>query len=219
MRIPSLFRITTLCLSLCIGGTFGFTCSAQVGAVISKNKPIRTKNSKKKASKPTLDTKSLALKITRGKTSEAAKAEAIFLWLATHISYDNELRLNKSLQQKIYTSEENVMYHALQRKKALCGGYAFLYKQLCAEVGIKASVIHGTTQKYQATPSKNTPDHTWNGVYLNGKWHLLDITWAVSHGSLKNPQRFWYLTNPSDFMKTHFPKEQKWRLISKSISK
>ena len=152
------------------------------------------------------NTQKLALEITRGKQTNAEKAKAIFQWITTNIEYDNELRLNRKLQKEIYTSEENVVYHALKRKKALCGGYAFLFKQLCEAIGIKAEVIHGFTKQGNTIhKTSQKPEHTWNAVYLNAEWKLLDITWAVSHGSPGKPRWFWYATKPSDFKKTHVP--------------
>jgi transglutaminase/protease-like cytokinesis protein 3 len=161
----------------------------------------------------------LAKQITRYSHTDSEKAEAIFYWIATHISYDTELRLNTSLQKKIYTSETNVVNHVLKRKKALCGGYAFLFQKLCLEVGIQSEVIHGFTKKYNTQPtSRSQPDHTWNAVKLADGWHLLDITWAVSHGSTNKPKMFWYTTKPSDFIKSHYPKEPKWTLLPNAIS-
>ena len=164
--------------------------------------------------------RTLATKITRGASSDAQKTEAIFNWLATNIDYDNELRLNTTLQKQIYTTEDNVMLHALKRKKALCGGYAFLFKSMCAAVGVDAAIIHGyTKQSHQQQKVIGDPEHTWNAVYLNGEWKLLDITWAVSHGSAKKPQRFWYLTEPSDFNRTHVPQIAKWKLADQTATK
>ncbi|QIE59543.1 hypothetical protein G5B37_08195 [Rasiella rasia] len=158
-------------------------------------------------------TKRLAQKITKGKTTDAQKAESIFLWLATTIEYDNELRLNRKLQKQIYTSKENIIAHVLRRKKALCGGYAFLFEQLCEDVGVKAKSIHGfTLQGGQVKNTSGVPEHTWNAVFIDGSWRLLDITWSVSHGNRQNPQLFWYDTKPADFALTHLPVDKKWLL-------
>jgi len=213
MVLPKLNYIERLLFLLFLGG-FTTYVVAQGKTIIGKQTPyqkhqrIRVQNQSQK-----INTKNLAQQITRGKTTDAEKAKSIFLWIATTITYDTELRLNRNLQKEIYISEANVISQVLKRKKALCGGYAFLFKQLCTDVGIKAEVVHGfTTQSNEIKNTSGTPEHTWNAVFLNGTWQLLDITWAVSHGSTNKPQWFWYHTKPSDFIKTHLPKEKKWRL-------
>lgn len=189
---------------------------AQIGAVIGGNsqfeKPQRN-------GEEALLTKGLSLKITKGAVSENDKVAAIYRWIATNISYDNELMRSKNLQKKFYTSEENVIKNVLHRKMALCGGFAFLFKKMCADVGIAAEVVHGFTKKYSpAIPQSEKPEHTWNAVKLNGKWQLLDITWAISHGIKHAPDDFWFLTNPSEFILSHYPQNQKWTLLKNPIS-
>ncbi|MDO1501836.1 transglutaminase domain-containing protein [Winogradskyella maritima] len=152
----------------------------------------------------------LAFSITQNSSSQHQKAKAIYRWIITNINYDFDLRLSKSLQKKIYTSEYNVIAHVLKRKKALCGGYAFLFKALCERVGISSEYIHGFTK--MAT-SYNAPNHTWNAVKLNGQWHLLDLTWANSHKNANHTDDYWFLTNPEIFVRSHFPLEERWTLL------
>lgn len=155
----------------------------------------------------------LAKNITKNIPSEEQKAKAIFLWIAKNITYDNELHNSKSLQKTIYTSEENVIRQVLVRKKALCGGYAFLFEKICKEAGLEAAVIHGYSNEFATTSKRNKPNHTWNAVKLNGKWQLLDITWANSHKRDEGPNLFWFKTPATDFIKTHRPEDRKWTLI------
>jgi len=154
----------------------------------------------------------LAQSITKNSISEEQKAKAIFLWIANNISYDNELHNSKALQKKIYTSEENVVRHVLNRKRALCGGYAFLYEKLCGEVGLDVAVIHGYSNEFATKVKRSKPNHTWNAVKLNGKWQLLDITWAISHSRDGGPNLFWFKTPAKDFLKTHRPENRNWTL-------
>lgn len=212
----NLSRLQTSVFILFLFISLGFIApmAAQGKTLIGKRTPykkVRTIRNTSKTQKA--NTKNLAQQITQGKNTDAEKTKSIFIWIATTIEYDNELRLSQKLQKEIYTSEANVITQALRRKKALCGGYAFLFKQLCDDVGIKAEIVHGfTTTGNQTKNTSGTPEHTWNAVYVNNTWQLLDITWAVSHGSPKNPKLFWYGTKPSDFIKTHLPKDKKWQL-------
>ena len=154
--------------------------------------------------------KNLASRITKGKYEEAEKAKAIYLWIAQNIGYDHELRFNKQLQKDYYTSKEKIILKVLQNKKALCGGYAFLFETLCQQVGVEAKTIHGFTK---LSPSLRQPNHSWNAVKVNGQWQLLDITWSVSNGSQNGPDKYWYFTNPEIFIRSHYPQEKKWALI------
>ena len=160
----------------------------------------------------------LAFKITKNAYTESEKAKAIFTWIATHIDYDNELRYNTSLQKSIYVSEESVITQVLQRKKALCGGFAFLFERLCNTVNIDAKVIHGYTKTPGLRRKHNKVHHTWNAVKINGNWKLLDITYAKSHSATKEINMQWYHMEPKYFIKTHLPKESKWTLLGYSMS-
>ncbi|HLU50806.1 MAG TPA: transglutaminase domain-containing protein, partial [Flavobacteriaceae bacterium] len=161
----------------------------------------------------------LANTITANARTESEKVYAIYRWITANIKYDNRLRFSEKLQKEIYVSEENVVAHVLERKMALCGGFAFLFRDLCEEVDIPVEAIHGYS-KINGSTVRNyeKPNHTWNAVKLNGKWHLLDITWAVGFGNAKNPDDFWYLTSPEDFIYSHYPKNPEWTLLDNSIS-
>lgn len=161
----------------------------------------------------------LAKSITANAHTDEEKVAAIYRWIATSITYDNQLRISGKLQKKIYVSEENVVKNVLERKMALCGGYAFLFRDLCEKVNIQAKVIDGYTKDYTGKiHNYKTPNHTWNAVKINGKWKLLDITWAVGYGNKNNPDNFWYLTNPSEFIYSHYPENPEWTLLGDSVS-
>lgn len=162
----------------------------------------------------------LARSITSGHASEEAKVKALFVWIANTISYDHELQNSRKLQKEIYTTEENVIKHVLKRKKALCGGYAFLFTELCTRLGIESKVIHGFSKKYTPGAYKNKQvDHSWNAVKINGKWELLDINWAVSMKEGEKISMYWYLTNPEHFIYSHFPADPKWTLLDRKVSR
>lgn len=191
--------------------------SGQLRNVIGTYSPPKNEVSKKQGSN--FSTKNLAYSITRNAQSDSEKVIDIYKWITHNISYDNELMRSEKLQKKIYISEENVVKKVLERKMALCGGFALLFKYLCADVGITAEAVDGFTKDYSGNlQNRKIPNHTWNVVKLNGKWELLDITWAIGHGSADKPDGFWFLTKPTDFIYTHYPEESKWTLIENPIS-
>lgn len=195
---------------------FGGSIHGQIGNIIGKKEQRARPENKPETA---LLVKSLAKKITARAQSDSEKVYAIYHWMATNISYDNELRLNTDLQREIYVSEENVIKNVLERRKALCGGFAFLFREFCQNVGISAEVVHGFTKDYSSkVPEDRTPTHTWNVVKLNDRWELLDITWAVAHGQSNIPDDFWYLTPPRDFIYSHYPEDTRWILLPSYIS-
>jgi transglutaminase/protease-like cytokinesis protein 3 len=194
---------------------------SQIGNVISQRGNTSERSQvrlKRGDSQNNLNLQKLAIQITKNVHTEAQKAEAIFFWIASNIEYDTALRLDATLQKQIYTSEENVIQAVLKRKKALCGGYAFLFEVLCKEVGIEAKTIHGYSKKYTPTSRNRKIDHTWNAVKLNGRWQLLDITMSRSQSRTGVPDKFWFATKPSDFIKTHYPEDVRWALLRRPIS-
>ena len=197
-------------------------CSEMIGQsrnIIGTHKTTKTKVVKKERDRIEDPTETLAKSITAHSSSDSEKVYAIYRWIAANIRYDTELRLSKKLQKKIYTSEENVVDNVLDRKMALCGGYAFLFRDLCEHVNIPVKVVHGFTKPIEGQPQNyKQPNHTWNAVKLNGEWQLLDITWAISHGSENKPDNFWFLTRPQDFIYSHYPENEIWTLLRNPIS-
>lgn len=161
----------------------------------------------------------LAYSITRNSKSDQDKVYDIYRWIASNIAYDHELGKSLELQRQIYTTEEHVVQKVIKREKALCGGFAFLFRDLCEAVGIQAEVIHGFTKDFVGSKKKiKEPHHTWNAVKLDGRWQLLDVTWAIGYGGKNKPDDFWFLTPAHEFIYSHYPEDKKWTLISKPIS-
>lgn len=61
----------------------------------------------------------------------------------------------------------------------VCEGYAKAFKVLCDRMGIPCVCIGGTVVQ-----NGKTEGHMWNGVQVNGKWYLTDVTWDDSAGTV-----------------------------------
>lgn len=191
---------------------------AQVRNVIGAHVPKKTYVSNEKE-KNVDHIQSLASAITAGLSSDSEKAYALYRWIAANIAYDNSLRIREDLQRKIYVSEQSVVKNVLERRMALCGGFAFLFRELCEKAKIPVKVVHGYTKDFSGrNQNYSQPNHTWNVVKLNGKWQLLDITWAIGHGNKDKPDDFWYRTRPKDFIYSHYPQNPEWTLLDNPIS-
>lgn len=54
----------------------------------------------------------------------------------------------------------------------VCEGYAKSFKVICDQLGIPCVLIGGTVVQ-----NGKIQGHMWNGVQINGKWYLMDVTW------------------------------------------
>ena len=102
----------------------------------------------------------------------------LYIKIAQNISYDEEAADFSS-----YTGYEREMtidrvYEAsnliggLLNGKSICKGYSTILKNLLSEVGINTVIINGGGK----TRGDHMPSHSWNQVFLDGKWYNCDIT-------------------------------------------
>ncbi|GAB2702211.1 hypothetical protein GCM10027037_29650 [Mucilaginibacter koreensis] len=173
-------------------------------------------------------------------TDQTLKARAIFRWITDNIAYDH-----KYYNRYAYKGKEPKTYHcnderdceikkqvwengyidkALNTGKAVCEGYALLFKRMCRIAGIEAEMVTGYTRtQFYEIGTPGDLDHAWNAVWLNGTYHLLDATWAAGgcakddDGRLKEFHKhyneYYWLTPAADFAKNHFPEDTKWVLL------
>ena len=66
---------------------------------------------------------------------------------------------------------------------AVCGGYTHLVSYLCLLCGIPNVELTGT-------------DHSWNLVYVDGEWKMLDVTWNDTTG---RPMKFFLVDDIDDY--------------------
>jgi hypothetical protein len=158
---------------------------------------------------------SLALHLTGTFTGDAQKARSIFSWVAYHVEYDVSA-INKNTVNN--TSQHPV--EVLKKRKAVCEGYANLVKALCDLSGLQCYVVYGIG----AVDNHPLP-HAWNVVSIDGRWQLMDATWAAGgvNDRLKVfRKKFndeWFFTNPEKFVLTHYPEDVMWQLLHEPIAK
>ena len=113
-----------------------------------------------------------ARSVAGNKTDSKAKARAIYRWIGRNISYDHIAAIDRS--QRVSAA------HVLETGKGICLGYAALYRDMCAAVGIDAFIVsgYGLTTPGSALPDK--PNHAWNSILLNGQWYFVDATWGAT---------------------------------------
>ncbi|XP_074516948.1 kyphoscoliosis peptidase [Sebastes fasciatus] len=166
------------------------------------------------------DVKTIAQGITQGARNELERLRAIWVWLCHNIEYDVSGYLGRS--QKLSSPEE-----VIAAGRGVCCGYACLCTEMCREVGIECQEVPGHSKGIgylQGQSLQNVKsDHLWNSVLLGGQWFLLDACWGagrvdMEHESfVKRFDDFYFLTDPEEFIDSHFPDEEKWQLLDTPI--
>jgi len=165
--------------------------------------------------------------VSLGKT-DVEKVRAIFRWITEHIDYNvMPFGRSKKIPLQFYKEPEDsslalpplnerVATKVLNTGVAFCEGYSRLFKTLCDHAGIKAEVIYG----YARTNNNRrfAVNHTWNSVYIDSTWYLLDVTWAsgfVTYANeyIRSYNDFYFLTSPAEFIRDHYPEDPQWTLL------
>lgn len=148
-------------------------------------------------------------------TTDSAKLRAIYFWIGNHIAYDVDNMYNYSYNSRPTVLGEN----ALQNRKAVCQGYAELYKAVAGKCNIPAFVVGGYTR--QEGEVVNVP-HAWVAVELNNHWYLTDPTFGAGYVNNNTfHQHFntsYFLVQPCESIKTHMPFDPMWELLEHPVS-
>jgi transglutaminase/protease-like cytokinesis protein 3 len=182
----------------------------------------------KAASVPVSNTDTLAKQLASLGKTDREKVRAIFRWITEHIDYNvRPVAYGKKGSRQLYKEpddsgvslpplNERVAAKVLKTGVAFCEGYSRLFKTLCDHAGIKAEIIYG----YARTNNNRrfAVNHTWNSVFIDSTWFLLDVTWAsgvVSYGNeyVRQYNDLYFLTPPEDFIRDHYPEDPQWTLL------
>ncbi|MCD6066457.1 MAG: hypothetical protein K0S33_1283 [Bacteroidetes bacterium] len=112
--------------------------------------------------------------LTKNKSSDKEKFDAIFAWVATTIRYD----------YRVYYSSSGTPMPKLERilkyKHGVCLDYAYLMDTLCSIADIRSYSVYGYSkaETFDLNDSLFADNHAWNAVRLDGEWYLYDVTWA-----------------------------------------
>jgi Transglutaminase-like superfamily len=150
----------------------------------------------------------LSKKITNNLSNDSLKVAAIYFWITSNIRYDNRFR-NREEGDTTLTQEP---YNVITTKKAICIGYAKLFRELCKMNNIKAYVVEGIVKDKNGYLERE--GHAWNVVQLNENYYLLDATWGTGDFTLS---QYYFLTTPSVFLRNHLPDDPVWQLHTQLI--
>ena len=165
----------------------------------------------------------MAIYLTHQFDDEKSKVRSIYTWVALNIIYD---------QNVIFISSKNNQSakDVWNTRVAVCEGYANLFHEMCTKAGIESRLIKGYVKRF-ASDDMRFPNHAWNSVKIDGKWQLLDVTWAsvnnkvdrmTSIGIVDNDAKrkldHFFLVNPKRMILTHLPEDPYWQLLNNFVN-
>lgn len=149
---------------------------------------------------------------------ELEKARVIFRWLTS-----KDLK-SICLASEVPELPERILNDFGSGK----GSYARAFELMARYSGLYAVSIKGWAKGIDySVGSDVTSDpvnHSWNAVYVNGSWQLLDCSWASlrSRGTEDAPSAgfddFYFLTDPAEMIYSHFPENAAWQLLATAQS-
>lgn len=80
----------------------------------------------------------------------------------------------------------------------------------------------GVDYKPGMSITSTPPNHSWNAVFIDGNWQLVDCHWATRYlqSERNTPENlvyeyddFYFLTEPSMLIYSHLPEEPNWQLL------
>ena len=189
------------------------------------------------------DIKRLVSDLTVGLNDDVEKTRAIYVWITENIKYDvreynrgkrfikYKCKTKEDCAQKRIEIENKVVAKALNRKKAICSGYALLFDKMCEIANVNASIINGYTKtEPRFTGKMGKLDHSWNSVQIKNETYYLDLTWAAGYSTKKKrnkkklkkffPDRndFYWFTPIEKLSLDHFP-EKTEQIANTNITK
>lgn len=115
--------------------------------------------------------KAIVNKLTSGKTSDSAKANAIFEYVKDTVSYS------------FYYNTKYGAVKTLSVKAGNCVDHSHLLAAMFRTAGLATRYVHGNCK----FSSGSTYGHVWTQVLINGKWTVADATSSKnSLGSISN---------------------------------
>lgn len=170
------------------------------------------------------DLRQLTHELTDRYPDQLSKTRALFIWVTHNIAYDykgyNRAKTRPGRHRRL--TEEELLYRVLKRKKAVCEGYARLFRKMCTIAGIRCEMVSGYTRtKPYQVGNLGAADHAWNAVYLDTAWFAMDPTWAAGGCGTDNEtgkllpfersfNNYYWQASDKQFHRNHYPEENKW---------
>ncbi|WP_165871363.1 transglutaminase domain-containing protein [Flaviaesturariibacter flavus] len=167
---------------------------------------------------------SLSRLLTAGLQSDREKTRAFFRWVTANIRYRlRSPRRAASLRDTALDGlalDERIAWQVLRDREGVCEGYARLFNTLCRYAGIRSVLVTGYARnEYDRSDRSFGPNHSWNAVWVDSAWQLLDATWGAGYfrnGSdefVTALDETYFFPDPARFIGSHFPEDLRWSLL------
>ena len=140
--------------------------------------------------------------LTHSVTNDSEKVVRIYEWITKNVRYESRYQQHRVEGD---TSLWQEPYNVILRKKAVCIGYAKLFRAMCQSAKIECYVVIGFAKSTKGTLEND--EHAWNVVKINANWFVLDATWGIN-------SKDFFLTDPSVFLESHYPHDPMWQLLA-----
>ena len=132
----------------------------------------------------------------RTEVGDYSKVKSVHDWLVDNVEYDTSISL-----PGIYE-----IWGALDRKTAVCEGYAKSFKYIMDQLNIPCVIVKGIG----TNSSNETEAHAWNYVMIDQKWYAIDTTWddpvVIGGGTATRESKYkFFCKGAVTFAKDHFP--------------
>lgn len=148
-------------------------------------------------------------------STEQDKVRAIFIWVASNISYDVPNMFAMNFNE---TKEEKIK-RTMKSRLGVCENYAAIFNEICIKCGLTADVVVGYTRQPAYTSFVR---HGWNAVKVNDTWQLFDPTWGsgviMDDRFVRKINDEYFNAPPSSLIHTHMPYDPMWQLSYHPIS-
>jgi len=140
-------------------------------------------------------------------------------WVALNLEYDI-----KALQRANIPAQTTK--NVLSSGKAVCGGFAAVFTELCKAAQIPVREINGHARGFGFDISKKErfeSNHAWNAVQLEGVWYLIDATWDGGYSTpdyryIQEYSTAFLFLEPQYLIHTHFPEKAVDQILTNPIS-
>jgi transglutaminase-like putative cysteine protease len=160
----------------------------------------------------------LAAYLIRPARNDRERVRAFFRWITSRIVYD----IDSFLQNRTVPCRAEMV---LETRLSICQGYASLFEALCERAGIEVMMVPGFAKGFGSAvgASNDAPNHVWNAVRFDGRWHLIDTTWGagvVDGGKyVRRFNDFYFLTPPDCLVFSHLPEDPRWQLTDPPLER
>jgi transglutaminase/protease-like cytokinesis protein 3 len=182
----------------------------------SLNVPDEISNGLKTAPLKYLDR--LIIHLTKWTEDDYLKVKSIHDWICLNIDYD----MVGYKKGDINIEEPHI---TLRLRRAVCGGYAALFRYMTYKAGFDSTIVSGFTKgqgKYALGEQKILTRHAWNCIKIKAMYYLVDVTWDAGYVPndeyVRSYSAEYFLASPNQFVRTHYPEAPGWLLLDTFVT-